>query len=291
MTEPRRWLVSPAFDLGLVSGPALAAVAVAFALPDGLELPLAAWIGLIVFIDVAHVWASLYRTYLDPLERRRRPMLYTVTPLASLVGAAALYSLGPAWFWTVLAYVAVHHFIKQQVGFVALYRVREGLLTRDRDARVERAAVWAVTLFPILWWHVHLPRTFEWFVVGDFLVGVPAWTLIPAGAAAGAVVGAHVVLRIRSRRAAPGRDLWIATTAAVWFGGIVLTDSDAAFTATNVVLHGVPYIALVLWVGRSQWASTEQGPALRSLFFGPGLAVAVGLLLLLAATRDRKSVV
>lgn len=287
MTAARRgWLVSPRFDLALLSGPALVATAVAFALPAGTGVPPAAWLVLVVFIDVAHVWASLYRTYLDPAELRRRPVLYAVTPLAALAGGAALYSLGSAWFWTVLAYVAVHHFIKQQIGFVALYRVRDGLSTRSPEAHLERAAVWAVTLLPLLWWHVHLPRTFEWFVVGDFVVGLPAWVLPPAATLAVAVVAAHVVLRLRSRRAAPGRDLWIGTTAAAWFGGIVLTDSDAAFTATNVVLHGVPYVALVVWVSRERWSREGTGPALRSLFFGPGLVLGIGLLLVLGTVEE-----
>ncbi len=287
------WLVSPAFDLGLCSGPALVAVAVAFALPDGAELTLAGWLLLVVAIDVAHVWASLYRTYLDPAERRRRPVLYTVTPLACLAVAAALSSASPALFWTVLAYVAVHHFIKQQIGFVALYRVRAGLPTRDFDARLERGAVWAVTLFPILWWHAQLPRSFDWFLPGDFVPGLPPWTLLPAGALAAAVVAAHVVRRIVSRRAAPGRDLWLATTAAAWFGGIVLTDGDVAFTATNVVLHGVPYLALVAWVGRAQWTAADAGagdappgPARRGLFFGPGLVAFVALVVALAFVEE-----
>jgi hypothetical protein len=280
------WLVSPAFDLGLLSGPAVVAVAIAFALPGSAPLSLAGWIVLVVLIDVAHVYASLYRTYLDPIERRRRPVLYTVTPLAVLAVGSALYSVGEGLFWTVMAYVAVHHFVKQQIGFVALYRVREGIAVRSGEARVERAAVYAVTLFPVVWWHAHLPREFEWFLKGDFLVGLPMWTLVPAGAAAAAAVVAHVVLRVRSRRAAPGRDLWIVTTAAVWFSGIVLTEGAAAFAVTNVVLHGIPYMALVAWVGREQWTHLDRGPALRSLFFGSGWTVFVGLLFVLAIVEE-----
>jgi hypothetical protein len=35
------------------------------------------------------------------------------------------------------------------------------------------------------------------------------------------------------------------TTAIAWFVGIVVFDSDYAFTVTNVIMHGVPYFAIV----------------------------------------------
>jgi len=283
---PRPWLVSPRFDLGLVIGPALLAVIAAFLVPDDAALGLLGWLAIVVFIDVAHVWASLYRVYLDPAERGRRPALYLGAPIAAMVGASLLHSASPGWFWTVLAYLAVFHFVRQQIGFVALYRMREGLPTRSRDAMVERGAIYAVTLWPVLWWHAHLPRRFDWFLAGDFLPGVPPSIVAPAGGVAAAVVALHVALRVRSRRFAPGRDLWMALTAACWLGGTVLTNGDVAFTLSNVVLHGVPYIALVGWVGRRTWDVHGDGPARRGWFHGVGLLLFVGLLLALALAEE-----
>ena len=42
----------------------------------------------------------------------------------------------------------------------------------------------------------------------------------------------------------------VLTTAVCWYAGIVAFDSDYAFTVTNVVIHGVPYMALVWWYAR-----------------------------------------
>ena len=42
---------------------------------------------------------------------------------------------------------------------------------------------------------------------------------------------------------------WVA-----WFGGIVLAQNDFAFTVMNVVLHGVPYFALLYRYARSRHA-------------------------------------
>ncbi len=281
-----RWLVSPAVDGSLLVAPPLVALVVAFGLPQGTDVSPLARLLLVVGIDVTHVWASLYRTWWDPVERIERRALLWATPAVALVSASLLCSVSEALFWTVLAYFAVWHFIKQQIGFVALYRIRQGLPGGTLDARVERAAVWAVTGFPVLWWHAHLPRSFSWFLEGDFIVGLPAWVLPPAGLLAAGVVGAHVVLRLRSGIASPGRDLWLALTAAVWFGGIVFTDADLAFTATNVVLHGVPYLVLVAWVGRRQWQVLDRGPARRGAFFGLGIAGFLLPLLLIAGIEE-----
>ncbi|MFH4043607.1 hypothetical protein WAI98_20490, partial [Acinetobacter baumannii] len=42
-----------------------------------------------------------------------------------------------------------------------------------------------------------------------------------------------------------GKDIVVATTAICWYLGIVAFNSDYAFTVTNVIIHGVPYFALI----------------------------------------------
>ncbi len=46
----------------------------------------------------------------------------------------------------------------------------------------------------------------------------------------------------------------MATTALTWFLGIVVLNSDYAFTVTNVLVHGVPYVGLVWFTERSRAA-------------------------------------
>jgi hypothetical protein len=201
-------------------------------------------------------------------------------------GCLALHALAPTWFWTVLAYLAVFHFVRQAVGIGVLYRARSGQRTRDLGGRVERLALYAVTLFPVWWWHANLPRPFEWFVPGDFLGPVAQWTVLPAGGLAAAVLATHVVLRLRSGVAAPGADLWLLATALVWLGGIVWSASDAAFTVSNVIAHGVPYLALVGIAGRRRWDRTGRGPAAREWFRAPGWPLMLLPLLVLALAEE-----
>jgi hypothetical protein len=283
---PGPWLVSPAWDLALLTGPALLACGVAVLLPAGVSFGAVGWLVFVVGVDVAHVYGTLWRTLFDGEELRRHPLRYTLLPVATLAGLLALSLGAPGWFWTVLAYLAVFHFIRQQWGFAALYRLAEGLPGRSLDARVEKWAHYTVTGFPVLWWHAHLPRSFTWFTATDFLPGLPVAALWPAGALTAGIVGWHVVLRVRSGRLSWGRDLWLATTALVWWVGIVFTDADAAFTVTNVVAHGVPYTALIWLTGRRSWTEQGRGPATAALFHPAALALFLAPLLGLALAEE-----
>lgn len=174
----RRYLISPAFDLGWFALPGvltiIAALLIAALDPGGSERgTLALWIVGVLLVDVTHVYASLYRTYLDPVARERHRAKLLLTPALCLWFGIVLHYEARLLFWGVLAYVAVFHFIKQHVGFVMLY-TRAGHESA-RDRRLNAAAVWAGTLGPILYWHTQLPREFDWFTRGDFLALGPRW--------------------------------------------------------------------------------------------------------------------
>lgn len=278
------WIVGPWFDAAFVVGPTLAAGLFAFGVPRDAELPGWAWVLFVLCIDVAHVWGTLYRTYLDVDELERRPLLYAGAPVVAAVGCIATALAAPESFWRILAYVALFHFVRQAVGIGVLYRARSGRPTRDRGGRIERLALYAVTVGPVVWWHAHLPRPFAWFVQGDFVAWLPAWVGAAAVAAAFAIVGLHVVERIRERRMALGSDLWLLGTGVAWVGGIVVAASDLGFTVSNVVAHGVPYLALVWWTAGRRWRIAGRGavhpaawtPLAAPLVLGALVALAFG---------------
>ncbi len=251
------WLVSPRFDLWMFLAPAVVALFLVplgpYLAPRG-ETPLPMWIVLVLGVDVAHVWATLFRTYLDPVERARRGRLFAIVPVLALVGGAALALHGLATFWTVLAYLAVFHFVRQQYGWVALYHRKDPDL-EPLDRQLDVLAIYAGTLYPLLWWHAHLPRTFDWFVPGDFVAGLvsPAWVdplLVPYLGLWAAYAARQVVRTRAGRPVRPGKWVVVFGTAVCWGVGIVATDSDWAFTVTNVLLHGVPYFGLVFITAR-----------------------------------------
>jgi hypothetical protein len=252
------WLFSAPVDLAVFLGSALVSLAL---LGAGWKLgilqqdtPGWAWVSTILLIDVAHVYATGFRVYFDREELARRPGLYFGVPVMGFLFGAGLYSLGSGVFWRVLAYLAVFHFVRQQYGWVALYRAK----AREQELwsrRLDTAAIYLATIYPLIYWHGHLPRGFQWFLPEDFLPGLPgtlAAILAPVYWTVLALYFLNAARLWRSGRANPGKDIVVATTAICWYVGIITFNSDYAFTVTNVIIHGVPYMALVYWFWRTR---------------------------------------
>ncbi len=211
------------------------------------ETPEWLWVVSILLIDVAHVYSTAFRVYFDREELTRRPWLYGLTPLLALVIGAAVYSEDSQLFWRLLAYLAVFHFVRQQYGWVALYRAKAG--ERDRLSWwIDASAIYLATIYPLAWWHASLPRKFHWFIDGDF-VNLPhllVKVLQPLYWLSLAAYAIHSFYRFAWKNECnPGKDIVVATTAICWHVGIISMNSDYAFTVTNVIIHGVPYLVLV----------------------------------------------
>lgn len=247
------WIYSPRFDLAAIIGPPVAITAVVLLFGSRLaavaDTPVWLWVLLVLGIDVAHVYSSLFRTYLDRDEFRRRRTLYLVVPALSwLVGVAIYARLGPTFFWSCVAYFAIYHFVRQQYGFMMLYR--RGESRAGWDYRIDQAAIYLATVYPLVYWHTY-GRNFQWFsefeVVRISWVG-PEWV---CRAAYVAVLTAFIVKEtIRWRkdgRVNAGKVLLLLATAAAWGTGIIVFNGDLTFTLVNIVSHGIPYMALV-WI-------------------------------------------
>jgi hypothetical protein len=236
----------------------------------------------VLLVDVAHVHLTFVRIYFDPIELCRRPWRYALVPALTFAASVALYDLGAALFWRVLAYLAVFHFVRQQVGFLRLYHARMHTLAPWRR-HLDVAAIYLATLHPLVWWHAHLPRHFEWFVAGDFAT-LPSRAASAMSAVTGTLwaltlgVCAFDTLRgwLRDRRGELGRDLLLASTALCWYLGIVVYDADYAFTVTNVFLHGVPYFVLVYMAGCARAEERTCDTLVARVFrAGPWVLVAI----------------
>ena len=69
--------------------------------------------------------------------------------------------------------MAVFHFVRQQYGWVALYR-RKLNETADWTWWIDAAAIYLASIYPLAFWMTRLPRNFEWFVKDDF-ISIPAF--------------------------------------------------------------------------------------------------------------------
>jgi hypothetical protein len=264
-----RWLFSRNVDLTVFLGSALAALLLLaigweFGILNG-ESPEWTWVSAVLFIDVAHVWSTSFRVYFDKQEFKRRIWLYTLVPVAGYALGVALYSESDLTFWKVLALIAVFHFIRQQYGWVNLYR-RKLRETENWTWWIDTAAIYLASIYPLAFWMTRLPRNFDWFVKDDFL-SIPALVetvLFPVYITAlVAYLFKSIYQYMSTGFLNVGKDIVVATTAICWYVGIVVFNSDYAFTVTNVIIHGVPYFALIYVYTR--FRRDTSGPVYRTL--------------------------
>lgn len=256
------WLFSAPVDLSVFLGSAMLSVALLgvgayFGLLDS-DTPEWAWVPFVLLVDVAHVYATGFRVYFDADELRRRPLLYFGAPLIAFIIGWAVYSESPEWFWRGLAYLAVFHFVRQQYGWVAMYRAKAGE-PPGWEKWIDAATIYLATIHPLIYWHARLPREFWWFRDWDFQ-SIPLILSDVSAVLYWAAIAAYAVKSIwqwREGRANPGKDIVVLTTIVCWRLGIITFNSDYAFTVTNVIIHGVPYFALVYWTMRAQRPSVE----------------------------------
>jgi hypothetical protein len=275
------WLFSRQIDLLAFGGSALAAwllIALGAAFGWlGTDSPEWTWLLCVVAIDVAHVWSTGFRVYFSRAELQGRPLLYAAVPALAYLAGVALHALSPLAFWRGLAYLAVFHFVRQQVGFMKLYG-RRNVAQTSLDTVCDRAAVTLSMVYPLIYWHAQLPRAFTWFVPGDFVSAAPLRELARAvlpfaqlgcGVALAAFLGRQLVL-FRRGTWVPGKVVLVIATCSCWVLGIVVFDSDYAFTVSNVILHGVPYFVLTHRYAR---ASSQSSWARRIALAGVGPSV------------------
>ncbi len=269
LTQP--WLKSSSFDLVFILLPSFVSVLIAMQLsrlwPSRDSIPLWVWLVFILGIDVSHVYSTLFRTYFNSNEVQENKALLTLIPLGVWLMGVGLYWADPLFFWRALTYAAVYHFIRQQYGFLRLYT--RGAPGSMIDQWLAKLTIYMATVYPILYWHTHQPRNFHWFVDGDFVVGLPLWVSWLAGWFYFALVVSYAVNEmknlIRDRRFNLPKNVILLGTMLSWYLGIVHFNGDMIFTITNVVSHGIPYMALV-WVYGDRQKDRADSPLILNRF-------------------------
>jgi len=292
MENKQPWLGKPLTDIIFILAPPFMSLLVVVCFPrifqDKAHMPDAWWVVLILLIDVAHVYSTLYRTYLNrQLYNRFKPLLIGIPVLALVVGSG-IYLVSGLWFWRVLAYLAVYHFVRQQYGFMRLYSRFER--TPGWYRQVDQFVIYYATIYPLLHWHLRGGRNFNWFIENEFLISVYQPALNVATALYFIMLATYTVKEIHYwlhfRTVNIPRIAVITGTLVSWYFGIVYFNGDLAFTLLNVVSHGIPYMALIWIFGEREAARPESGRWM-PLFFGQyGVVLFLGLIFLLAYLEE-----
>ncbi len=284
-----RYIVSPRVDAALLVVPLLASLAAltfVARVPDPLPLPL--FLLLVVAFDVAHVWTTLYLGYLDREAFARRKALFVLTPIIAFVVGFRLHLASPVLFWTLLAYVAIHHFASQQWGFVALYKAKAGE-REPTDRSIDKWTVWTGALGPVLLWHTS-DAAFDWFGHGEaFLLRLDP-SLRPD-----IVIGMAVVAAVWLGRQAwhlakgtlvPGKVAWVVATWLSWSVGLAWSEHQVVALACINLLHGIPFLVLVAARMRSRWRDAPAVGAPLGATLARSLPLFYGLVLALACGEE-----
>jgi len=263
----KTWLFNKPIDLLVLGLPVWLTWVICLLLPVNIietELTLWVWVVFVLGIDVSHVWSTIFRTYLDKEEFANHKKLLIYTPVVCLVLFFLVANISTGLFWSVLAYIALYHFIKQQYGFMQLYRAKYGFV-KIKKRISDKFIIYLGMLYPVWYWHLNSDRQFSWFVQGDFinlkslLEGLPYWqegflvnlnqvcTLIYFFFLALWIAEEIIIYRKGQLKFPIGKWIWVITTWGNWYLGIIFFNSDLVFTITNIVAHGVPYMALVFF--------------------------------------------
>jgi hypothetical protein len=266
----RGWIIDRRSDLLWLLGSV--GVSYAFvAAHAGLGVPaVALWWTWIVAFDGPHVFATLFRTYLDRQERLTRAPL--------LAGSLGFFALGPAMFGLsallgsalpfhlFLAFASVWaywHVVRQHYGFMVLYKKKNGDMA-PADNRVDNALLYVGQLAPFAAFAVTQqesrrmlglsgPITWE----GPFASA--CWAALGVAALLFAARQADLLLR---GRAVNGPKvlffLAVVPLAALVFSPWVAQRSHfIAFFAYVTAFHNVQYHAIVWFYARNRYGTAD----------------------------------
>ncbi|WKL46974.1 hypothetical protein Q1W71_18665 [Flavobacterium pectinovorum] len=250
MIQP--WIHKAKTDLIFIIGPSFFVLAIIFLFQDYItdiedKYSFYTWLFLIVFIDVAHVYATLFKTYFVADEFRKNKRRLLLLPTICFVVGIILFSFGSLVFWSFLAYVAVFHFIRQQYGFMRLYARNEQ--KTKFSVFIDNLTIYASTGYPMLYWFFSSERKFNWFVENEFFkfhnsffLEILFWVYL-------IIILVYITYTIyksiHNNFFNFPKSAIILGTALSWYFGIVYFNDDLIFTLLNVVSHGLPYMALI----------------------------------------------
>lgn len=164
------WLFNKPIDLWLVFLPVWLIWIVCIALPEDIiqqEVSIWVWLIFVIGIDVSHVWSTIFRTYADREEFNNHKILLISAPLIAFICFFLISGFSQPLFWRVLAYIALYHFVKQQYGFMRIYKAK----AKDFKPKAikDEWVIYTGMIYPVIYWHLTDQRNFSWFVEGDFL--------------------------------------------------------------------------------------------------------------------------
>lgn len=204
---------------------------------------------LYLLVDFPHVYSTLYRFRQFKDDPWSSPAFAATLAVFSFSALAWLFQT-PTLGWSFLAYLAIIHFIRQQVGWLSLTQSNQTTF----EARVEKLALYGIMVSGVVYWHTNLGDTFTWFE-GAINISVPKIvSLIVDIFTLGAFIGTVYIQWCyykKNNRLRIGKILLFLSTFVTWqvmLRWVVVT--PISFAIFNTITHGLPYLIWMTWYAK-----------------------------------------
>jgi hypothetical protein len=163
----------PLWDALLIFAPGLVGLALSASLPAvALRSGFYAFLAL-GFTDSGHVYSTVWRTWLNPAERRSSPRYWQV-PLFFFMLILLWYKLNLPYMWAFVVYYNIYHHVKQFYGILRWYEKLNG-----RRCRVSHLFFNVLTWGPLLLYHFRPGALGVYYVEREMFLwpqaGIFAW--------------------------------------------------------------------------------------------------------------------
>ena len=254
------WLRNPSFDLTLIVGAALLALAA-----GGVSILQPVLFPVILLADLwllgyHHVIATFTRLAFDGKSVRQHRFLVLVLPVLVLAAVLGLAYLLGAWaLTTTYFYWQWFHYTRQSYGIERVYRRKVGGAVAGSQ-RLTTAMLYAVPLWGILHRSHQAPERFLGLDVKFF--PAPQWLVTAAGVAALALVAAWlwqvVPAALRGRRLSPHTLYLVSHTVVFLVGYVLIPQVNYGWLVINI-WHNAQYILFVWMFNSNRYKSGVEG--------------------------------
>ena len=256
-----RWIISPADDLVWFIGSVMASYGLLGLAHLGVS-PFTLLLAWAIIFDGTHFFATLSRTYFDTEERQLHPRL--------LWGSLAFFGLGPALylagygnlFFSFAALWAYYHLVKQQYGFMVLYKNKNHDLAR-LDNAIDRVFLALALWYPFA--HFMLAnmatRHSGLFNVGSFGPVLEEMLWWGSAASAGAFAARQLQKLWRGEPLNAPKQLLLAAAIPMHWTVFAMVRRDAfgymLATPALTIFHNIQYHRLIWFHNRNKYEAAD----------------------------------
>lgn len=210
------------------------------------------------FIDVGHVYSTVYRTILDKEERRRSKM-YIYTPIALSIVIFLWFIFKIPYFWSFVGYYTLYHNLRQGFGIMKWYEKKN-----KKYYKLNNYIFYALTYIPIIAFHF-LNKSFKVMYYTDqdilmyqdhhpFLINFGIFEYTFPNIFAFILLCFYFLILLfwifkeiknNCLKKEYNRVLFMIYFFFIYYYSFILSDNILEMTAALVVSHGIPYFFMM----------------------------------------------